>query len=81
MAPDPTYASSSTGYYAQQQQPYDPNAPQTLQPPYTGPPGPSDPYNQYYRSLGHAHGRFSFTAAARPLRHAVIYDGGEGRRF
>ncbi|GAA5858137.1 hypothetical protein JCM8547_005667 [Rhodosporidiobolus lusitaniae] len=45
----------------------------TLQPPYNGPSGPSNPYNNYYRSLGHgSSGHF-----ARPLRHAVIY--GEGR--
>ncbi|GAA5872999.1 hypothetical protein JCM8547_000004 [Rhodosporidiobolus lusitaniae] len=48
------------------------SAPYTLQPPYNGPSGPSNPYNTYYRSLG----RGCFPP--RPLRHAVIY--GEGRR-
>ncbi|GAA5858170.1 hypothetical protein JCM8547_005680 [Rhodosporidiobolus lusitaniae] len=47
--------------------------PETVQPPYSGPSGPGNPF----RSLGH--GRFSPSARTVPLPHAVIY-GGEGRR-
>ncbi|GAA5858207.1 hypothetical protein JCM8547_005691 [Rhodosporidiobolus lusitaniae] len=50
-------------------------APLTLQPRYDGPPGPPNPYNHYYRSLGHGQPsyRFSPDAGAFPIRHAVIY--------
>ncbi|GAA5858093.1 hypothetical protein JCM8547_005650 [Rhodosporidiobolus lusitaniae] len=55
-------------------------APSTLEAPYSGPPGPTNPYA--FRSLGHD--GFSSPSSldhfARPLRHAVIY-GQERRRF
>ncbi|GAA5858072.1 hypothetical protein JCM8547_005641 [Rhodosporidiobolus lusitaniae] len=51
------------------------SAPATLQPPYNGPPGPTNPY----RSLGHERIPSSLAGVARPLRHAAIYGMGSMR--
>ncbi|GAA5858140.1 hypothetical protein JCM8547_005668 [Rhodosporidiobolus lusitaniae] len=76
--------SGSYGDYSRQEEAYPEgvaqSAPLTLQPPYTGPPGPSNPYNSHYRSLGHDRFASSIGRFTRPLRHAAIY-GDTPRRF